>query len=155
MEERYNKITFKKMPKKVAQQVREEASKQKKKQDVLDKYSTKLNYTQHQWNSSKQINLPNPLLKDQSDETEFNFKMTANKTSVKDRSSNFNNTKVNWTSEQTTDGGEGIKQKVNSVSNTMLKTNQKFYNSRQDKFYNTLTSPKNNGEKWASTTSTA
>ena len=96
MEERYNKITFKKMPKKMAQQVREEASKQKKKQDVLDKYSTKLNYTQHQWNSSKQINLPNPLLKDQSDETEFNFKVAANKTSVKDRSSNFNNTKVNY-----------------------------------------------------------
>ena len=64
MEERYNKITFKKVPKKVAQQAREEALKQKKKQDVLDKYSTKLNYTQHQWNSSKQLNLPNPLLKD-------------------------------------------------------------------------------------------
>ena len=47
MEERYNKITFKKVPKKVAQQAREEALKQKKKQDVLDKYSTKLNYTQH------------------------------------------------------------------------------------------------------------
>ncbi len=89
--------------------MREEAVKQKKKQDVLDKYSTKLNYTQHQWNSSKQLNLPNPLLKDQSDETEFNFKVAANKTIAKDRSSNFNNTKLNWTNEQTTDGGDGNK----------------------------------------------
>jgi hypothetical protein len=49
------------------------------------------------------------LLKDQTDETEFNFKVPANKTSVKDRSSNFNNTKLNWTNEQTTEGGDGIK----------------------------------------------
>ena len=139
MEERYNKITFKKMPKKAAQQAREGALKERKKKEILDTYNAKANFTQQQWNSTKQINLPNPLLKDQSEETEFNFKIP-NKNSPKDRLSNFNNTKINWTTEQTTDGGDGLKtvNKLNSLTNSsMLKTNQKFNNSRQDKFYNT------------------
>ncbi len=48
------------------------------------------------------------------------------------------------------DGGLKNAYKQNSFSSTILKTNQKFSNSRQDKFFNTQTSPNNFAEKWTS-----
>lgn len=158
MEERYNKITFKKVAnKKAAKEARDEAIKQKKKKDIIEKYNTigsKQNVTTHDWSSTKLISLPNPMLKDESEEKEYNFKAHSKGSPYdsKSRLSHLNTTKnLNWTGshEKTTDGGDGFQNvsKLNSL--TMMKSNNKFYNSRQDKFMHNQTPQSAGNDKYS------